>query len=226
MKAVLEVTELQVERGDGPRSGTPEPQGSSSTSSWYLLTPWAVRPEEQEEVSSDSCGPWTRDRPEGVCGMLGLRGAWVALEQSGCGEWEKGAWRGRKPSLAMPSPSRKHLCLFGQAVGRGPVCGVATATNQRWFLRAEGKQSPWLLGCAPGVMGQLWNILGSEGQELGALDSVCEAEGMGWRRAQEEPAVTKAGPSWATGTVSSPGKGSWGRDFREASALVKLVALA
>lgn len=108
----------------------------------------------------------------------------------------------------MPTPSRKHLCLFGPAAGRGQLCGVPTATNQRWFLRAEGKQLPWLLGCAPGVMGQLWNIPGSKGGEPEASGSECEVEGTSWT-AQEEPAVTEAGPCWATGIVSSPGREVW-----------------
>lgn len=140
-------------------------------------------------------------------------------------QWGEGgvAWRSRKPSLALPTPSRKHLCLFGQAVGRGQLCGVPIATNQRWFLRAEGKQSPWLLGCAPGVMGQLWNILGSEGGEPEASVSECEVEGTSWRTALEEPAVTEPGPSWGTGIVSSLRRGSWSQDIREASALVKLA---
>ena len=58
-----------------------------------------------------------------------------------------GEWRGREPSLAMPTPSRKHLCLFSQPVGRGQQCAVSTASSWRWFLRAGGKQSAWLLGC-------------------------------------------------------------------------------
>lgn len=122
--------------------------------------------------------------------------------------------RGRKPSLAMPTPSRKHPCLFGQAVGRGQLCGVPTATNRRWFLRAEGKQSSWLLEYAPGVMGQLWNIPGSEGGAPEASGSECEVEVMSWR-AREEPAAQKPAPAGQLG-LSLPQGGSWSRDIGDA----------
>lgn len=61
-----------------------------------------------------------------------------------------GAGEGWETQPGSANPSRKHLCLFGQPVGRGQLCGGAAATSQRWFLRAEGKQSPWLLGRAMG----------------------------------------------------------------------------
>lgn len=57
-------------------------------------------------------------------------------------------------------------------------------------------------------MGQLWNIPGSKGGEPEASGSECEEEGTSWT-AQEEPAVTEAGPCWATGIVSSPGREVW-----------------
>lgn len=96
----------------------------------------------------------------------------------------------------MPAPCRKHLCLSGRAVGRGQLCGMPAATGRRWLLRAEGKQSPWRLGCAPGVMGQPWNIPGSEGGKPEASGSKSEGEGGSWRT-QEETVVTAVGPSWA-----------------------------
>lgn len=102
--------------------------------------------EEQKEMSAHSSphGPQADQKvsvwPAGAVRSWGGRGAVEGMM----------AWRGRKPSLAMPTPSRKHPCLFGQAVGRGQLCGVPTATDRRWFLRAEGKQLPWLLGYAPG----------------------------------------------------------------------------
>lgn len=72
-------------------------------------------------------------------------------------------------------------------------------------------------------MGQLWNIPGSEGGAPEASGSECEVEGTSWT-AQEEPAVTEAGPCRATGIVSSPGRGAWRWDTGEASSLVKLAA--
>ena len=54
-KALLEVTELQVDRRIWTQvSLTPEPRGSSSTIC-LVFAEAGVRLEEQEEVSSDSC---------------------------------------------------------------------------------------------------------------------------------------------------------------------------
>lgn len=121
-------------------------QGWSSTIGLVFAEAVGSGSEEQKEVSahSSSLGPQADQKPS--VWHAGAVRSWVD------GEQRRGvmAWRGRKPSLAMPTPSRKHACLFGQAVGRGQLCGVPTATNRRWFLRAEGKQLPWLLGYAPG----------------------------------------------------------------------------
>lgn len=58
---LLDVTELQM--GIWMQvSLTPEPKGSSSPSTWYLLKSWGMWPEEQEEVNSDSLSSGFPDR--------------------------------------------------------------------------------------------------------------------------------------------------------------------
>lgn len=155
---------------------TPEPGGAHpfpSTQCW--LKPWAVWREKQEEVSPDSRSPWLPDRLEGEC--VAHQGWGNQIGQGACG-W---VWKGGSLSPAMPTLSRKHFCWSDWAVGGGQLCGTPADTSRRWLLRAEGKQSPWLLGRAPGVMGQPWNIPGSEGGRRKALASESE-----WARRELE----------------------------------------
>lgn len=130
--ALLEVTELQEERIWTLVSLTPESRGSSSTVHLVLLKPWAVWPELQKEVSSDSCSPWLSDHRRAcrTLGLLGLSG-WRAL-------WG-GVWRGRKPSLVMPTPSRKHLRLLARLWAEGSCVGslLSQAGDSFWGQRVN-----------------------------------------------------------------------------------------
>lgn len=112
-----EVTELQVERGSWMQvSLAPDPKGPSSTI--YLVF--------AEALGSVAGGAgrgkfWLppllslRQMRRWVCVMLGLWGAAMDRELCVLGS----VLRGREPILAMLTRSRKHFCLFSQAVGRG-----------------------------------------------------------------------------------------------------------
>lgn len=116
--------------------------GGSSTTRLVFAEAVGSGSEEQKEVRAHASPRGLQAEQKARVWHTGAVRSWGGREQ--CRGVK--AWRGRKTSLAMPTPSRKHACLFGQAVGRGQLCGVPTATNQRWFPRAEGKQLPWLLG--------------------------------------------------------------------------------
>ena len=76
------------------------------------------------------------------------------------------------------------------------------------------------------VIGQLWSILVSEVGKPEASCSESEVEGTKGR-AQDESAVTEAGPGWAglgAGIVCSPGRRVLESGHQGGSALVNLAA--
>lgn len=79
------------------------------------------------------------------------------------------------------------------------------------------------------MVGQLWNIPGSEGRKWEASGSESKVEAMSWR-AQEgvfcpiRLATEKPGPAGGLGFSPPQGARSWQQDTREASALVEPAA--
>lgn len=114
---LLEIIELQMERGIWMQvSLTPEPKDSFSTI--YLVFAEVLGSVARGEGRGEFWLPFPLSPKQmrgWVCGMLGLWGAAMDREQCDC----VGVLRGRKPILAMLTPSRKHFCIFSQAVGRG-----------------------------------------------------------------------------------------------------------
>ena len=81
---------------------TPKPKAHPPPSTWYLLKSGAVWTEEQKEVNSDSCSCVPENEKVSIwhTGAVG----------SCCGGSSVSVWgvlRGRRPILAMLTPSRK-----------------------------------------------------------------------------------------------------------------------
>lgn len=114
-------------------------------SAWCSLTPRAVGPKEQEEVSSDCLSPWIPDRPDSECVMLwelwGAGRGWCGRSGGGWGRAVCG-WIGNP--ACDTNLSRKHLCLFGQAAGRGQLCWVPTAASQDGFRQRVNSRRGYL----------------------------------------------------------------------------------
>lgn len=87
--ALLEVTELQVERGSCTQVSVQSPKSCPLLSTWCLLKPWAVGLEEQEELSLHSRSSWLLGRPEGECVAC-----WGCGELEWIGSIEGLVWRG------------------------------------------------------------------------------------------------------------------------------------
>lgn len=152
---------------------SPRERAEPSVSAWSLLEPRAG-------LGSPVCGRWGHE-------------GWGTGSHRACRV-------GNRPGNANPQQETPWLVQPGH--GPQATMWVPTATGRRRCPRAEGKQSPWSLGRASGVMAQLWNIPGSEeGNQRPQILSVS------WR-AQEEPAVTEATPAWGLGLSPPQGGGS------------------
>ena len=108
--------QLLVEQaGWGQRPRPHQARRSHHPAELWLLLPLTIR-----LIRMCVCGA-------GAVGAQGRRGA--ERERGGEG-------RSRKPSLAVPIPGRKHLCLFSQAVGRRQQC-VGSTLETRCTTKLE-----------------------------------------------------------------------------------------
>lgn len=101
----------------------------------------------------------------------------VTASREGAGSGGSPAWQRQ--------PWQEALWLVWPGCGPWAAVYGGRATGQRWFLRAEGKQSPWLRG-VPWGEGQLCRVLGSqEGNEAGSESGRGSLRGSGGACSQQ-----------------------------------------